>query len=135
MGQSSASSLSGPRRVISRAITHSDANTTVAAVEVPAGAFVPPYGVTLYIPEVWAGGSPSLDVGDGTTTNGWIPTAEVTETTTGCTTSTNGTYAAQGKLYTSADTIDVVVATGATTGTAFILVEYWDLSNKDVTAS
>lgn len=137
MAQTTPATIAGPKQVVSRAITHSDANTTVG-VNIPANVFIPPWGVRLYVVEAFAGGSPSLDVGDTTTTNGWIATADVDETTPNwyCGTAANGaTYAPTGRVYTSADTIDVTVATGATNGTAYVSIEYWDISNRDVAAS
>ncbi|MFQ5592335.1 MAG: hypothetical protein ACE5HE_14330 [Phycisphaerae bacterium] len=126
------------RRLVSRAITEDDTNTTVHAITVPAGSFVPPYGVTLYVAEVFAGGTPSLDVGDGSDTDGWVDTTDVTETTAGCysgTEANTGAYAATGKVYTAEDTIDVVVSASLTGGTAYVIADVQDIGGIDLTAN
>lgn len=137
MAQSAAATIAGPRLVVSRAITQADNGTTVAAVEVPAYAYVPPYGVTVYIAEAVTGGTPTIDVGDGDNDDAWVDNTDVTEGTIGCYTGDGGhaVYSVAGKLYTSRDTIDVVLADAATNGTFYILVTYWDMSNRDVAAA
>ena len=128
--------LGAPRLAVSAAITEADNGDTVQAVELPAGSWVPPYGVTLYVAEVFAGGTPSMTIGDGDATAGWAASSEITEATVGCYTSVAGAYATTGKYYGTADTIDVVVAdTTLTGGTAYLLVTYYDLSDVDLTAS
>ena len=126
--------LGAPTLVRSRAITDSDTYTTVAAIDVPAKTWVPKDGVAVYIVTEFAGGTPSWDVGDGTTTNGWVATAEITETTVGCYAGT-ANYAAVGKYYSSADTIDVVVATGATAGCGYVTAVLYDLEDEPFTAA
>jgi hypothetical protein len=133
MGTSTQARLDGPILVRSRAVTDADTNTTVLVVDVPACTFVPPFGVTAHIITGFAGGTPSWDVGDGTTTNGWVASAEITETTAGMYTGT-ANYAAVGKYYASADTIDVVVATSATAGCGYLTVMQYDLSDEPMTA-
>ena len=124
----------GPKLIVSAAITEADTNTTVNAIEIPAGAFIPPYGVSVYIPEVFAGGTPSLDVGDSATADGWIDTTEITETTIGTYSGVAAAYALNGKFYASADQIEVVVAVGLTGGTGYIVVRYYDFSDLNVAA-
>lgn len=125
------------KTVVSRAISQADTGTTVQAVEIPAGSFVPPFGVSLYVAEAWAGGTPSLDVGDGDNDDGWIDTTDVTEGTLGFYAGDGGhaAYSTTGKVYTAKDTIDVVVSASATNGTAYVVVRYWDLSACDIAAS
>ena len=135
MARSTPVTIQGPNLVVSRAITHADAATTVAAVEIPAKSFVPPHGVTVYIAENWAGGTPSHDVGDGVVSDGWVPTANITEATAGTYSSITAAYAIEGKYYATADTIDVTVAASGTDGTTYIFVQYYDMSDLDVTAS
>jgi len=137
MAQSSAKVRDSYRTLTSRAITHADANSTVEAVVLPAGAFVIPYGVTVNIIELLAGGTPALNVGDGATADGWIDEDDITEGTAGCYsgTGTNAAYSDTGKYYASTDTIDVAVSAGLTDGTAYIVVRYWDLSTCDLAAS
>lgn len=124
----------GPKLIVSDAITEADTNTTVNAIEIPAGAFIPPNGVSIYIPEVFAGGTPSIDVGDGATADGWIDTTEITETSIGTYSGVAATYALNGKFYASADFIQAVVAVGLTGGTAYIIVRYYDFGDLDVSA-
>jgi hypothetical protein len=137
MAQSASKVLDSFRTLTSRAITHADADSTVEAVVVPAGAFVIPYGVTVYVVEELAGGTEALNVGDGTTADGWIDEDDITETTVGCYSGTSGNaaYSDTGKYYASTDTIDVAVSAGLTDGTAYIVVRYWDLSACDLAAS
>jgi hypothetical protein len=126
--------ITGPKLVVSAAITEADTNTTVNAIEIPAGAFIPPKGVSIYIPEVFAGGTPSIDVGDSTDPDGWIDTTEITETTIGTYSGVAAALAENGKYYATADQIEVVVATGLTGGTAYVIAQYYDFSDLDVAA-
>lgn len=122
----------GSKVVISDAITSSDTNTTVAAVTIPAGSFVKPYGVSVIIDTAFAGGTPSLDVGDGDDTDGWVDSVDITETSTGTysgTEANTAAYAQHGKYYSAEDTIDVVVSASLTAGNAYVRVEYDDVSD------
>lgn len=134
MAGSRTRSIQGPTMLVSRAITEADTNTTVAAVEIPAGSFIPPYGVSVYIAEVFDGGSPLLDVGDSDP-DGWVDQTEITATTLGSYSGVAADYAVTGKYYSSADTIDVVVSASLTAGTAYVVVRYYDWSDLDVAAS
>jgi len=125
--------ITGPKLLVSRAITHSDNGSTVAAITVPANHFVPAYGVHVIVTELFAGGTPSMTVGDGSDTSGWLTSANITEATVGTYASTAGTYAITGKWYETADTIDVVVAdTTLTDGTAYVIAMLYDLSGIDI---
>jgi len=138
MAQSKAVILTGPNIVTSRAITEADTGNTVVVAEIPADSFVPPYGVTVYIPEVLAGGTESLDIGDGDDVDGWIDSTDITETSTGTysgTEANTGAYAVAGKYYSSADTIDAVVSASLSGGTAYVFVMYYDFSDRDLAAS
>lgn len=123
--------LGQPQFRVSRAITEADTGTTAAIVEIPAKSFVPPYGISIRISEAFAGGSPSIDIGDGDAATGWIASADITEGTTGIYTGQagNSATAKNGKYYASADTIDAVVSASLTNGTAYLLVTYYDLSD------
>lgn len=125
------------KTIVSRAITQADTNTTAEVLTIPAGSWVPPYGVSLQIVEAFAGGTPSIDVGDGDNDDGWIDTTDVTEGTLGTYTGDGGhaVYAVTGKYYATTDTIDAVVATGLTNGTAYLVVRYWDVNSCDLAAS
>ena len=124
--------ITGPKLLVSAAITEADTNTTVTALEIPAGVFIPPYGVSIYIPEVFAGGTPSIDVGDSGDPDGWIDTTEITETSTGTYSGVAAGLAITGKYYAAADFIEAVVAVGLTGGTAYIIAYYYDFSDLDV---
>lgn len=120
------------RWVRSRQITASDANSTVAILDVPAGTLIPPYGVVLVITTLLAGGTESLDIGDGTDPDGWIDTADVTETGTGTfagTEANTDAYAQAGKYYSAADTIDAVVNASLTAGEAYVFAYMIDVSD------
>ena len=129
--------LGYPKLAVSGSITEADTGNTVQAVEIPAKSFVPPGGVTVYVAEVFAGGTPSLDVGDGDDVDGWVDSTDITETTVGTYSgdlTNTAAYSADGKYYAAADTIDVVVAASATGGTAYVLVAYYDLSDVTMAA-
>jgi len=100
------------------------ANATTPVIDVPADTFVSK--VVLVITTAFAGGSPSIDVGDSDNTDGWIDTGDVTEGTVGAYVGDETTTAAYclGKYYDDADTIDVVVATGLTSGAGYVLAEF-----------
>ena len=128
--------LTNPVLVRSSAITHAANGTTVLAVEVPAGHWVPPYGVSVYVAEVFAGGTPSMTVGDGDDVDGWLTSANITEATVGTYSSVAAAYAITGKFYSTADTIDVVVDdTTLTAGTCYVLVVMFDLSDPGMPAA
>lgn len=112
----------GDRHVVSRLISSADAATTVQAIDVPAGTLVK--SVWLVITTAITGGSPSWNVGDGDDTDGWIATADITEATAGTykgIAANTASYSNTGRYYASADTIDVIVTTGMTAGSAFLV--------------
>jgi len=123
------------KTIVSRAITEADTNSTAEVVVIPAGSWIPPYGVSLQIVEAFAGGTPSIDIGDGDDDDGWIDTTEVTEGTLGTYTGVAAAYSTVGKYYASTDTIDATVATGLTNGTAYLVVRYWDMTACDLAAN
>lgn len=130
--------LEGPTLLVSDAITQADTNTTVNALEIPAGAFIPPYGVTIVIAEAFAGGTPSLDVGDSADPDGWIDSVDITEATPGTysgTETNTANDAINGKYYAAADQIQVVVSASLTDGTAYVMAQYYNLSNRDLAAA
>jgi hypothetical protein len=135
MAQTTSVKLQGPTQIVSGKITEADTNTTRAAVELPAKSWVPPYGVSIYIAEAFAGGTPSFTIGDGDDTDGWAVSTDITETTVGTYTSAGAAYAVTGRYYSAADTIDVVVSASLTDGTAYLVVHYYDWSDLDVAAS
>ena len=125
--------LEGPRLIISDAITEADTGTTVTSIEVPAGSYIPPYGVGIFIAEVFAGGTPLLDVGD-TDVDGWVDQTEITATTLGDYAGVAAAYAIAGKNYLTADTIDVVVSASLTGGTAYVFAMIYNVGSRDLSA-
>lgn len=132
------SRVEGPTLVLSDAITDADTGTTVNAIEIPAGSFIPPYGVSIVVVEAFSGGTPSLDVGDEDDDDGWIDSVDITETTpatySGTETNTPDD-AVNGKYYATAGIIQVVVSASLTDGTAYVLAGYYNLSNSDLSAA
>ena len=131
------SRVEGPTLVLSDAITQADTGTTVNAIEIPAGSFIPPYGVSIVVVEAFAGGTPSLDVGDEDDPDGWIDSVDITEVTpaTYSGTETNTVNdAVNGKYYAAAGKIQVVVSASLTDGTAYVVAGYYNLPNSDLSA-
>lgn len=106
--------------VRSRQISNADTGTTVAIIDVPAGTFIPPHGIAIVVETAFAGGTPSLDIGDGDDPDGWIDTTAITEATPATYADVDAAYAAAGKYYSAADTIDAVVSASLTAGEAYV---------------
>ena len=130
MGTDTQVRLTGPTLVRSRAITDADKNSTVTAIEIPAGTMIPPHGVWVQITTLFAGGTPSWDVGDDDDDDGWVDTTAITETTAGTYADVDAPYAVTGRYYATADTIDVKVATGATAGCGYVYALLYDMSDE-----
>jgi hypothetical protein len=102
-----------------------------ANVELPAGSVV--LDVIMKVGTAWAGGT-DVQVGDGTDPDGWISATQgaVANLTAGATVRAAGAYAigdaatnkGLGKVYASADTLDVAFTGTFTAGTATIVVRY-----------
>jgi hypothetical protein len=108
--------------VRSRDITYADNGTTVGAIYVPSHTFVSK--VIAHVETAFSA-TGTVDCGDGTDPDGWIDTLQMSAAAVGIKLGTGGDSAywtAQGKGYTSADTIDVYVADG-TSGSLFIMAE------------
>lgn len=105
-------------------IDYTLANATTPVIDVPAGMFVEK--VVLVITTLFAGGVPSIDVGDGDNADGWIDTTDVTEGTVGAYVGDETSTAAYclGKYYSAADTIDVVMSVGMTSGAGYVLAHF-----------
>ena len=129
MGSSTAQYGLRGKWVRSREVTYADTGTTVALLDVPAGTFIPPHGIAIVITTNWAGGTPSLDIGDGDDTDGWIDTTAITEATAGTYADVDAAYAVTGKYYSTADTIDAVVAASSTAGAAYVYCYMLDVSD------
>ena len=137
MAQSAPVTLGGPKIITSRALTQADKSTTPVVAELPAKCWVPPFGVTVYVAEACSGGTPSIDVGDSDI-DGWVDTSDVDETTTGCYTGDGGDagFSVTGKYYSAATNLIATVGDGSlTNGTVYVFTTYYDLSNRDLTAS
>jgi hypothetical protein len=110
------------------AITKDSSGATVA---LPAGSVV--LEVVMKVGTAWAGGT-DVQIGDGTDPDGWISATQgaVANLTAGATVRAAGAYAigdaatnkGLGKVYASADTIDVAFTGTFTAGTADIFVRY-----------
>ena len=102
-----------------------------ANVDLPAGAVV--QDVVLKVGDAWVGGT-DVQVGDGTDPDGWISATQgaTANLTAGATIRAAGAYAigdaatnrGLGKVYVSADTLDVAFTGSFTAGTATIVVRY-----------
>lgn len=87
-------------------------------IDVPAGVVV--LGCRLEVTTAEAGSGATLAIGDATDPNGYIVATAITTTEDVKTEAEGmGAAAASGKLYTSADTIDVLFATDATTSIVY----------------
>lgn len=108
--------------VRSRDITYADNTATVGAIAVPAYTFV---NHVFAVIETAFSATGTVDCGDGTDPDGWIDNLQMSAAQTGWKAGTGGDSAywtANGKGYTTADTIDVYVADG-TSGSMFIIAE------------
>lgn len=102
-----------------------------AVIDIPAGSVV--LDVALKVGTAWAGGT-DVQLGDGTDPDGWISATQgaVANLTAGATVRAGGAYAigdaatnrGLGKVYASADTLDVAFTGTFTAGTATIVVRY-----------
>ena len=129
MGSASAQYLLKGHWVRSKQITEADTGTTKAILNVPAGTLIPPHGIVIVVETLFAGGTPSLDIGDGSDTDGWIDTTAITEASTGTYADVDAAYAVTGKYYSAADTIDAVVSASLTAGEAYVFAYLLDVSD------
>jgi hypothetical protein len=132
MGSSTAQYGLTGRWVRSRKITYADTGSTVAVIDVPAKTLIPPKGVVCVVTTLCAGGTPLLDVGDGDNTDGWIDQTDITATSTGTYSgdeTSTAAYIDNGRYYSSADTIDVVVSASMTAGEAYVFAYLIDVSD------
>jgi hypothetical protein len=106
--------------LVSDPITSADANTTKVCLDIPAKTLVTE--VLCIVTTVLAGGTPSIDVGDGDDADSWVDTLDITETTAGAYrgSATNSPYSITGKYYPTGGQIKAVVATGLTSGSAVV---------------
>ena len=102
-----------------------------ATVDLPAGSVV--QDVVVKVGTAWVGGT-DVQLGDGTDADGWISATQgaVANLTAGATIRAAGAYAigdaatnrGLGKVYASADTLDVAFTGTFTAGTADVFVRY-----------
>jgi len=94
----------------------------VQSIQIPQGAFVTAVYVRIRTAE---GGVATADIGDATDANGWDALIDLNAVATTTTRSEDGTDAfAVGKLYTVADTIDVVPTADLDTAVIDVFAEY-----------
>ena len=133
MGSSSAQYGLKGRWVRSRQFTFADKNSTKAVLDVPENTFIPPLGVVVIITTAFAGGTPTIDVGDGADPDGWVDNTDVTGGTAGAyagTETNTAAYSGSGKLYSAADTIDVVLPNEAiTAGEGYVMAYMVDVAD------
>jgi hypothetical protein len=103
----------------------------VVVMDIPAGTFIPAYGVAIQILTAFAGGTPSLDVGDGDDPDGWVDSLDITEGTEATYTggATNSDLADSGKYYAADGQLAVVVSASLTAGKAYVLAHLIDMSD------
>lgn len=126
------STLQGRRLHMSRSITSADTASTVRCFTVPAGTWIPAYGVSVLVLTAMGGGSPSYTVGDSAAVDTWLASADITEGTAGSYNSVAQGASPTGKYYASADHISIVITTGLTSGECKVAIEYYDLSDVNV---
>jgi hypothetical protein len=119
-----------PRLVVAGPYGVAQTGTTFAALDVPAGTFIPPYGVSVIVTTLLDGGSPSIEIGDADT-DGWVATEDITETTaaTYTGTATNSAISPTGKYYASADTLDCILAASLTAGVFYVTALMYDVED------
>lgn len=129
MSASVPTTLAGRRMVVSRAITSADSATTVTAIDIPAGTYIPAYGVSVVISTAMGGGSPSYTVGDSAAVDTWLASSDITEGTAGAYNSAAQGASPSGKYYASADSIKIVITTGLTSGSLHVCAEMYDMTD------
>lgn len=118
----------GLKTVVSRAITSADSATTAIVIDIPAGTWIPPYGVSLLVTTAMTGGTPSYTVGDSAAVDTWLASSDITEATAGSYSSAAQGASPAGKYYASADALRVVVTTGLTGGSCRVIAQMLDVS-------
>ncbi len=124
--------LSAPRSVTFYARFDSTkrnlASTDVAEImTIPAGTLI--LGVVTKIVTAETTASQTIDIGDGTDPNGWIAAAASDAAvgtyvhSTGAYAIATGTSATKGKLYTAADTLDILSTSGSANDT--LVLDVW----------
>jgi hypothetical protein len=128
MGLTTAQYAVTGRWVRSKKITSALTGTTAAILDIPAGTFIPAGGVTIYISTLFAGGTPSFTIGDSDV-DGWATSTGITEATAGTYTHRSAALSNTGKVYASADTIDLTMSASCTAGAAYVFAYMVDVSD------
>jgi len=121
--------------VRSRAVTDSDTNSTVAIFDVPANTFIPAQTAHFVVITAFAGGTPSIDIGDGDDPNGWVASNAITEGTPATYADVDAAYNVTGKYYASADTIDAVVSASLSAGCGYAMIYMLDMTDEPMSAA
>ena len=129
MGDSTLNYGINGRWVRSRAITEADTDSVVDIVDIPAGTLIPPHAVMIQVLTLFAGGTPSIDIGDADDDDGWIDTTAITETTAGPYADVDAALAVTGKYYASAGKIKATVSASLTAGKAYVFVYMIDVAD------
>jgi hypothetical protein len=111
-------------------IVPADAGTTKALGEIQAGWLV--RDVWVIVQTALGGGTPSITVGDATDADGWLGTADITETTPGVykgTAANGAAYVPTGKYYATRANLTAAVSAGLTSGRALVIARVIDLSS------
>ena len=117
------------RWVRSKVITNADTNTTAVIMDIPAGTLIPPQSAMIQILTAFAGGTPSLDIGDGDDDDGWIDTTAITEGTPGPYADVDADLAVTGKYYSAAGQIKAKVSASLTAGKAYVFIYMLDVAD------
>ena len=118
--------IMGHGTVVSGAITEADTNATTNVIEIPSGVFVEK--VWLIVTEAFAGGTPSIDVGETGNDDAWVDTTDVTETSIGV---YHGSSAdavrvaatTQGAYYATGTFLTAKLSASLSDGTAYVVAE------------
>ena len=129
MGSATATYDLKGRWVRCKEVTNSDTNTTVTIADIPAYTVIPPHGAFIVVTTAFAGGTPSLDIGDGDDDDGWIDTTAITEASAGTYADVDADLAVTGKYYSSAGQIKAKVSASLTAGAAYVFIYMIDVSD------
>jgi hypothetical protein len=120
------------RFLVSRVLGVPETNTTAVALDIPAGSYIPPKGVSVIITTGLDGGTPSIDIGDLDNDDGWVDTTDITETSAGTYSglaANTAAYSDTGRYYASANQITAKIATGLTAGAFYVVAQVLDLAD------
>lgn len=129
MTTTTSAKVMGRRMEVSRSITSADTASTVITHYIPAGTWIPAYGVGVIVKTAMGGGSPSYTVGDSAAVDTWLASSDITEGTAGAYNSAAQGASPSGKWYPAADYLRIVVTTGLTSGECFVTAEMYDMSD------